>query len=122
MITASSMAWGRGRWGTVGGMLIVLGIVLVITAATAGLTLLKAGRDIDTREGGDAGLVAGLVDGSLARTRTAVDTLIQPDVAVAEVRPSRHALRERATTYAVFGLGLVGIAAFIVVGIVLLDA
>ena len=45
-----------------------------------------------------------------------MDTLIQPDVTVAEVRPSRHALRERATTYAVFGLGLVGITAFIVVG------
>ena len=102
-------------------MLIALGIVLVIAAATAGLTLLKAGRDIDAREGDDLGLVAGIVDGSLSRTRTAVDTLIQPDVAPAEVRPSRHALRERATTYAVFGLGLVGIAAFLVIGIVLLD-
>ena len=36
------------------------------------------------------------------------------------MRPSRHALRERATTYAVFGLGLVGIAAFVVIGLVLL--
>lgn len=102
-------------------MLIALGIVLVIAAATAGLTLLKAGRDIDARKGDDLGLVAGIVDGSLSRTRAAVDTLIQPDVAPAEVRPSRHALRERATTYAVFGLGLVGIAAFLVIGIVLLD-
>jgi hypothetical protein len=101
-------------------MLIVLGIIIVIVAATVGLALLKAGRDIDARDD-DAGLVAGLVDGSLNRTRTAVDTLIQPDVTVAEVRPSRHALRERATTYAVFGLGLVGIAAFVVIGLVLLD-
>jgi hypothetical protein len=102
-------------------MLIVLGVVLVVAAATAGLTLLKAGRDIEVRRAGDAGPVAGLVDGSLSRTRTAVDTLIQPDVTVAEVLPSRHAFSERATTYAVFGLGLVGIAACIVVGLALLD-
>ena len=117
------MACRPGEWGTVEVMLIVLGIVLVLALATVGLALVKAGRDIDaaTAADSDAGLVAGLVDGSLSRTRTAVDTLIQPDVTVAEVRPSRHALRERATTYAVFGLGLVGIAAFVVIGMVLLD-
>ena len=48
-----------------------------------------------------------------------MDTLTQPDVTAAEVRPTRHALRERTTTYAVFGVGLVGIAASIVVGLVL---
>lgn len=104
--------------------MLVLGMVLLALVATAGLALVKAGRDIDAADGdghADLGLVAGFVDDNLQRTRTAVDTLIQPDVTVAEVRPSRHALRERATTYAVFGLGLVGIAAFVVVGLVLLS-
>jgi hypothetical protein len=103
--------------------MLVLGMILLALVATAGLALVKAGRDIDAardRESGDLGMVAGFVDGNLRRTRTAVDTLIQPDVTVAEVRPSRHALHERATTYAVFGLGLVGITAFIVIGLVLL--
>ena len=105
-------------------MLIVLGIVL-LALAVFGLTLVKAGRDIDAADdSGDSevGFVAGLIDDNLQRTRTAVDTLIQPDVTVAEVRPSRHALRERATTYAVFGLGLVGITAFIVVGLLLVGS
>ena len=105
-----------------GAVLIFLGIVLLL-CALAGFTLVKAGRDIESAdpEGADGvGAVAGFVDGNLQRTRTAVDTLIQPDVTVAEVRPSRHALRERATTYLVFGLGLVGIAAFVAVGVWLL--
>jgi hypothetical protein len=116
------MVFPRGRWGTVGDVL-VLGMILLALVATAGLALVKAGRDIDAadeRDHSGLGLVAGFVDDNLQRTRTAVDTLIQPDVTVAEVQPSRHALSERATTYAVFGLGLVGISAFVVVGFVLL--
>ena len=99
--------------------MLVLGMILLALVATAGLALFKASRDIEAADASDhsgLGLVAGFVDDNLQRTRTAVDTLIQPDVTVAEVRPSRHALRERATTYAVFGLGLVGIVAFVVVG------
>jgi len=99
--------------------MLVLGMILLALVATAGLALFKASRDIeaaDASDHSDLGLVAGFVDDNLQRTRTAVDTLIQPDVTVAEVRPSRHALRERATTYAVFGLGLVGIVAFVVIG------
>lgn len=106
-------------WGTVEAMLI-LGMIALILVATAGLTLLKAGRDLDAADDSTPGMVAGFVDESLMRTRTAVDTLIQPDVTVAESRPSRHAVRERATTYAMFGLGLVGIAAFVTIGAVLL--
>jgi len=99
--------------------MLVLGMILLALVATAGLALFKASRDIEAADASDhsgLGLVAGFVDDNLQRTRTAVDTLIQPDVTVAEVRPSRHALRERATTYAVFGLGLVGIVAFVVIG------
>lgn len=100
-------------------MLIFATIILALLA-TAGLTLLKAGRELEAADDSDLGPVAGFVDDSLQRTRTAVDTLIQPDLTVAEVRPSQHALRERATTYGVFGLGLVGIAVFVAMGLLLM--
>ena len=79
--------------------------------------LLKAGRDLDTADDADAGAVAGLVDDGLFRARTAVETLVTPDVRDADLRPSAAAHHNRAATYAVFGIGLVGIAAFIVVGL-----
>jgi hypothetical protein len=119
------MAYMWDWWGNVEDMLI-LGMIVLVLVATAGLTLLKASRELDAADDSTddmaLGPVAGFVDDSLLRTRTAVDTLIQPDVSVAEVRPSRHALRERATTYGVFGLGLLGIAAFVVVGLVLMGS
>jgi hypothetical protein len=100
--------------------MLILAMIILALVATAGLTLVKASRDLDAADDSDLGPVTGFVDQSLQRTRTAVDTLIQPDVTVAETRPSRYALRERATTYGVFGLGLVGIAAFVAVGYVLM--
>jgi hypothetical protein len=102
--------------------MLILGMIVLALVATAGLTLLKASRELDAADDSDLGPVAGFVDEGLLRTRTAVDTLIQPDVGVGEVRPSRYALRERATTYGVFGLGLVGIAAFVVIGLVLMGS
>jgi hypothetical protein len=113
------MAYSWTWWGNVGDMLI-LGMIVLALVAAAGLTLVKAGRELEAADDSDLGPVTGFIEESLMRTRTAVDTLIQPDVTVAEVRPSRHALRERATTYGVFGLGLVGIAAFVVIGLVLI--
>jgi hypothetical protein len=113
------MAYSWTGWGNVGDMLI-LGMIVLALVAAAGLTLVKAGRELEAADDSDLGPVTGFIEESLMRTRTAVDTLIQPDVTVAEVRPSRHALRERATTYGVFGLGLVGIAAFVVIGLVLI--
>lgn len=106
---------GRGS-GRVDLMALILGLVTLTLVLTAGVALLKAGRDIDAADDSEVGTVAGLVDGGLQRTRVAVDTLIQPEVSVTEVEPSPHALRERATTYAVFGLGLLGVAAFVVLG------
>ena len=100
--------------------MLILGMIALALLATAGLTLIKASRDLDAADDSDLGAVTGFVDERLLRTRTAVDTLIQPDVTAADVRPSTHALRERATTYGVFGLGLVGIAAFVAIGYVLL--
>jgi len=99
--------------------MLILGMIALALLATAGLTLIKASRDLEAADDSDLGAVTGFVDERLQRTRTAVDTLIQPDVAPTDLRPSRHALRERATTYGVFGLGLVGIAAFVVIGYVL---
>ena len=115
------MRYPRSGWGNVEDMLI-LGMIVLVLLATAGLTLIKASRDLEAGDDSDLGSVTEFVDDRLQRTRVAVDTLIQPDVAAVDVRPSRHALRERATTYGVFGLGLVGIAAFVVVGYVLLWA
>jgi hypothetical protein len=100
--------------------MLILGMIVLVLVAAAGLTLVKASRELEAADDSNLGPVAGFIDESLQRTRTAVDTLIQPDATLAEVRPSRHALRERATTYGVFGLGLVGIAAFVVIGTVLL--
>jgi len=100
--------------------MLILGMIILALVAVAGLTLVKASRELEAADDSDLGPVTGFIDESLLRTRTAVDTLIQPDATLAEVRPSRHALRERATTYAVFGLGLVGIAAFVVIGLVLM--
>jgi hypothetical protein len=102
--------------------MLILGMIVLALLAAAGLTLVKASRELEAADDSDLGPVAGFIDESLQRTRTAVDTLIQPDATLAEVRPSRHALRERATTYGVFGLGLVGIAAFVVIGLVLMGA
>jgi hypothetical protein len=100
--------------------MLILGMIALALVALGGLTLFKAGRDLDASDDSDLGAVTGFVDERLQRTRSAVDTLIQPDVTAADVRPSGHALRERSTTYVLFGLGLVGIAAFIVIGMVLL--
>jgi hypothetical protein len=99
---------------------LILGLIVLLLLATAGLTLVKASRDLDAADDGDLGPVTGFVDERLQRTRVAVDTLIQPDAGPVDVRPSRHALRERATTYGIFGLGLVGIATFVAIGYVLL--
>jgi hypothetical protein len=96
---------------------LILGLIVVVLLGSAGLMLVLAGRNLESSE--EPGALTSFVDSGLQRTRTAVDTLIQPDVTAAEVRPSRHALSERATTYAVFGAGLVGIVAFVVVGMVL---
>jgi len=101
-------------------LLWILGLLALILLATVGLMLLKAGRDLDTADDADAGAVAGLVDDGLSRARTAVETMVTPDVRDADLRPSAAAHHNRAATYAVFGIGLVGIAAFIVIGLVLL--
>jgi hypothetical protein len=115
------MAYLWDWWGNVEDMLI-FGMIVLALVATAGLTLIKASRDLEAADDSDLGSLTGFVDERLQRTRTAVDTLIQPDASAVDVRPSSHALRERATTYGVFGLGLVGIAAFVVIGYVLLGA
>lgn len=117
--------------GTMGHVFLLILCALVLVALVwSGVRLLWAGRQLDdatpTRAGhvpvAPADSLAAKVDDRLQRARTAVDTLIQPDVTLAETRPSRHATRERATTYAMFGLGLVGIAAFVVIGLLLLGS
>jgi hypothetical protein len=115
------MACSWDWWGTVEDMVLwILGLLTLLLVVTAGLTLLKAGHDLDAADDSDAGAVAGLVDDRLHRARAAVETLVMPDVRPADLRPSADAHRNRAATYAMFGVGLIGIAAFVVVGLVLL--
>ena len=65
------------------------------------------------------GSVAAKVDGRLQRTRAAVETLVMPEVEREELHPSVGAFRDRAQTYVVLGTGLLGLAAVLVIGLVL---
>lgn len=102
-------------------ILVLAGLLFV-----AGVLLFLAGRHVEaatyraeTRMAPAAPL-ANLVDDGLQRTRQAVDVLIQPDADPDEVRPSTAAHRNRGQTYQVLGLGLAGLAAVMVLGVLLL--
>jgi hypothetical protein len=115
--------------GTVEGMLVflVLGALVLAALTWVGTRLLLAGRQLDqlTREGSARipvaarGSVAAKVDGRLEWTRAAVETLVMPEVAHEELRPSPGAFRDRAQTYAVLGTCLLGLAGAILIGILL---
>ena len=101
-------------------MLWILGLLTLLIVASAGLTLVKTGRDLEagahstrTRK------VAALVDDRLLRARTAVEVLIQPDVDVDDVLP-RSSAAHRGRTYAVMGIGLLGLGAAAALGWLLL--
>jgi hypothetical protein len=64
--------------------------------------------------------VASKVDRRLQRTRAAVETLVMPEVEQEELHPSAGAFRHRAQTYVVLGAGLLGLAAMLVAGYLLL--
>ena len=64
--------------------------------------------------------MAAKVDGRLQRTRAAVETLVMPEVEGEELHPSAGAFRDRAQTYLVLGACLLGLAAALVIGVLLL--
>ena len=63
--------------------------------------------------------MAAKVDARLQRTRAAVETLVMPEVAREELHPSAGAFRDRAQTYSVLGAGLIGVAATLLIGVLL---
>jgi hypothetical protein len=107
--------------------LLVIGVLVLASLLWFGARLLLAGRQLDqlTPEGSTRipvaprGSVAAKVDGRLQRTRASLETLVMPEVDRAELHPSAGAFRDRAQTYLVLGAGLLGLAAMLVVGFLL---
>lgn len=107
--------------------LLIIGGVVLAALVWVGLRLLLAGRQLDdvTPTGSaripvaPSGSIAAKVDRRLQQTRTAVETLVMPDVEQDELHPSAGAFRDRAQTYVVLGTGLLGLAAMLVIGFVL---
>ena len=64
--------------------------------------------------------MAAKVDRRLQQTRAALETLVMPEVEQEELHPSAGAFRDRAQTYVVLGAGLLGVAAMLVIGFLLL--
>jgi hypothetical protein len=109
-------------------VLLVLGALVLVVLLWVGVRLLLAGRQLDgvTPAGSHripvapTGSVASKVDSRLQRARAAVETLVMPEVEREELHPSAGAFRARAQTYLVLGTGLLGLAATLVVGFLLL--
>jgi hypothetical protein len=109
-------------------LLLVLGALVLAALVWGGIRLLWAGRQLDvvTRPGSSripvapSGSVAAKVDRRLQRSRAALETLIMPEVEQEELHPSAGAFRHRAQTYVVLGAGLLGLAAALVIGFLLL--
>ncbi len=107
--------------------LLIVGTVVLAALLWAGIRLLVAGRQLDevTPTGSTripvapAGSVAAKIDSRLQRTRAAVETLVMPEVEREELHPSAGAFRDRAQTYIVLGTGLLGVAAALVIGFLL---
>jgi hypothetical protein len=106
----------------------VLGVIVLVVLVWGGARLLWAGRQLDeaTPTGSTripvapSGSVAAKVDRRLQMTRAALETLVMPEVDQEELHPSPGAFRHRAQTYLVLGTGLLGLAAALVIGVLLL--
>jgi hypothetical protein len=115
--------------GTVEGVLALLIVAALVLLALLwlGANLLRAGRQLEevTPTGSTripvapAGSVAAKIDARLQRTRSALETLVMPEVEREELHPSAGAFRDRAQTYVVIGSGLLGLAAMLVIGVLL---
>jgi hypothetical protein len=115
--------------GTVVGVfvLIVLGVLLLVAFVWGGVRLLLAGRELDDRMPAGShrlpvaarGSVAEKVDRRLQSARATLETLVMPEVEPDELQPSAGAFRDRAQTYVILGTGLLGLAACLVIGILL---
>jgi hypothetical protein len=107
--------------------LVVIGSLVLAAFLWVGVRLLWAGRQLDdvTPTGSTripvapAGSVAAKVDRRLQQTRAALETLVMPEVEREELHPSAGAFRDRSQTYVVLGTGLLGLAAMLVLGFLL---
>ena len=105
----------------------VLGALVLAALLWVGVRLLWAGRQLDgATHGGStripvapSGSVAAKVDARLQRARSSVETFVMPEVDGDELHPSAGAFRQRAQTYVVLGTGLLGLAAMLVIGFLL---
>jgi hypothetical protein len=67
------------------------------------------------------GSVAAKVDSRLQRARARVETMVMPGpVPGDDLAPSAFSLRDRAQTYGILGLGLLGLAGAVVLGALLM--
>ena len=106
----------------------IIGAVVLVALLWVGVRLLWAGRQLDDITPANSsripvapsGSVAAKVDRRLQKTRAALETLVMPEVEQEELHPSAGAFRDRAQTYVVLGTGLLGVAAMLVVGFLLL--
>jgi hypothetical protein len=108
--------------------LVIIGSLVLAALLWVGVRLLWAGRQLDdvTPAGSTripvapSGSVAAKVDRRLQQARAAVETLVMPEVEREELHPSAGAFRGRAQTYVVLGTGLLGLAAMLAVGFLLM--
>ena len=98
-------------------LLLVLPVLLLVAFVWTGSRLLVAGRQVERAESGGT---ARAVDRRLATARARVETLVMPEVEADELVASPGAHELRAQTYSVVGLGLLGLAATIALGVLLL--
>ena len=106
----------------------IIGAVVLVALLWVGVRLLWAGRQLEDITPASSsripvapsGSVAAKVDRRLQQTRAALETLVMPEVEQEELHPSAGAFRDRAQTYVVLGTGLLGVAAMLVVGFLLL--
>jgi hypothetical protein len=108
--------------------LVIIGALVLAALLWVGVRLLWAGRQLDDVTGvgssripvAPSGSVAAKVDRRLQQTRAALETLVMPEVEQEELHPSAGAFRDRAQTYVVLGIGLLSVAAMLVIGFLLL--
>jgi hypothetical protein len=108
-------------------VLIVLGALILAAFVWGGVRLLLAGRELDAGTApshrripvAPRGGVADKVDRRLQQARVTLETLVMPEVEHEELQPSADAYRHRAQTYLVLGAGLLGLAASLLIGILL---
>jgi hypothetical protein len=110
-------------------VLLVLGVLVLAVSAYLGVRLLWASRQLDAVPASEDGRipvapdgsVAAKVDARLQRTRVRLESIVMPEpVAGDDLAPSAFSLRDRAQTYGILGVGLLGLAGAVVLGALLM--